>query len=296
MRRVTRPSKKLTAAIGTVVLLSAAIAFVLPEWIFPTQRVLSDAEYRTLFPYRSRYADLESGARIHYVDEGQGPTLLLLHGNPASAFLYRHLISELRGDFRVIAADYPGFGKSKAPAGYGYSAREQAQKMVEFFDHLRLDRAVLMVQDWGGPIGFHLAKARSDRVRGFVIGNTWAWPLAGLRRYELFSTIMGGPIGRGITQAHLGVIHVFLRRGVVKPLAENAYAAYFQPFINGDSTPVTTFPRELIGATPFLEVVEKGLMQLRDKEALIVWGEKDFAFGPDFRKRFETTLSPMALT
>lgn len=273
---------------GIVALLSLVIAFVLPGLLFPAQPRLSEEAYAELFPYESRYLDLESGARVHYVDEGQGPPLLLMHGNPASAFLYRHLIGDLMSDFRVIAFDYPGFGKSLAHDRYGYSAMEQAETALEFFDSLDLQNAVIMMQDWGGPIGFHIVQQRSNRVRGLIIGNTWAWPLAGNLRYEIFSWIMGGPIGRGINRSRIGVVHTFLRRGVVTPLPRDAYAAYFQRFLDGDRTPVTTFPRELVQAEPFLTAIESRLHRIGDIEALIVWGEQDFAFGADFRQRFET--------
>ena len=70
-----------------------------------------------LFPFKSRSAELGSGATIHFIDEGQGPLLLLLHGNPTWSFLYRNIVSGLKDRFRCIAPDYPGFGLSIAPAG-----------------------------------------------------------------------------------------------------------------------------------------------------------------------------------
>ena len=73
-----------------------------------------------LFPYESRFIEL-GGSRVHYVDEGEGPVLLLLHGNPTWSFLYRHLVGRLRHRFRCVALDYPGFGLSTAPPGYGYA-------------------------------------------------------------------------------------------------------------------------------------------------------------------------------
>src|SRR3954451_5489658 len=79
-----------------------------------------------LYPFESHYADVD-GARVHYVDEGSGPTLLLLHGNPTWSFLYRDVIAGLRDCFRCIALDYPGFGLSRAAPGLVYSAAERAR-------------------------------------------------------------------------------------------------------------------------------------------------------------------------
>ncbi len=281
-------SKTWIISLLTILLLSLFIAIALPRLLFPPQPELTEEAYRRLFPYQSRYVDLHNGARVHYVDEGKGATLLLLHGNPTSSFLYRHLIAALRSDYRVVAPDYPGFGRSKAPTEYGFTAQEQADTMVAFFDRLRLDDVVVMVQDWGGPIGFNLVQRRPKRFKGIVIGNTWAWPLEGELRYKLFSWFMGGPIGRWINDRHNGVVHIFLKRGTVKSLDRDAYAGYFQPFLHGDRTPVTVFPRELIAASPFLRTVERGMERLKNNKALIVWGEQDFAFVERERRRFES--------
>src|SRR6185369_4619361 len=78
-----------------------------------------------LYPFESHFAEI-GGARVHYVDEGTGPVLLLLHGNPTWSFLYREIIRDLRSSFRCIAVDYPGFGLSTARAGYGFTPREHS--------------------------------------------------------------------------------------------------------------------------------------------------------------------------
>jgi len=105
-----------------------------------------------LYPFESRYARI-GDARVHYVDEGAGPTLLLLHGNPTWSFLYREIIKELRSQFRCIALDYPGFGLSVAPAGYGFTPAEHADVVEDFVKQLDLGAVTMMVQDWGGPMG-----------------------------------------------------------------------------------------------------------------------------------------------
>ena len=150
-----------------------------------------------LFPVEHRFLDLD-GARIHYVDEGAGDTLLLLHGNPAWCFLYRKIIAALKHDFRCVALDYPGYGMSDAPRDYGFTPGEHSAVLERFVDHLGLRDLTIMVQDWGGPIGFGFAGRRPELVRRFIIGNTFAWPLDDERRIRLFSALMGGPVGRGL--------------------------------------------------------------------------------------------------
>ena len=87
----------------------------------------------SLYPFASRFAEVE-GARVHYLDEGTGPVLLMLHGNPTWSFLYRKLVVGLRDQFRCIAVDYPGFGLSTAPTGYGFTAAEHAKVVAKMRD------------------------------------------------------------------------------------------------------------------------------------------------------------------
>src|SRR4051812_28438464 len=110
-----------------------------------------------LFPFESRFADV-AGARVHYVDEGEGPVLLLVHGNPTWSFLYRDVIRGLRDRFRCIAVDLPGFGLSRpVPPPYSFTPVEHAAVLEQLVVHLDLREATLMVQDWGGPIGMAVA-------------------------------------------------------------------------------------------------------------------------------------------
>src|SRR5215472_18402265 len=103
---------------------------------------------RDLFPVEHRFIDLD-GARIHYVDEGAGEPVLLLHGNPTWSFLYRKIIAGLSDEFRCVALDYPGYGMSDAAPGYGYTPAEHSAVLERFVDELRLTDLTLMVQDWG---------------------------------------------------------------------------------------------------------------------------------------------------
>ena len=141
------------------------------------------------YPFESRWFDSTVGP-VHYVDEGAGPTVLLLHGNPDWSFLYRKIISALLPDVRCVAPDYPGFGLSCHPDGYGYTPGEHAEVVLELVDHLHLTDMVVMGQDWGGPIGMDVASRQPDRVKGLVMGNTWYWPVD-TGPMAIFSRVMG---------------------------------------------------------------------------------------------------------
>jgi haloalkane dehalogenase len=240
-----------------------------------------------LYPFASRFAEAE-GARVHYADEGEGPPLLLLHGNPTWSFLYRDVIRGLSDRFRCIAVDLPGFGLSQAPPGYGFTPAEHARVLERFVTRLDLTGVTMMVQDWGGPIGFSAASRHPDRFERFVIGNTWAWPKADLGT-QAFSRLLGGPIGRRlIVQRNLFVERILPGGVRLRRLPEEVMAAYRGPFPTPASRwPTAVFPREILGSRPFLAEVERGLGALRDRPALLVWPTRDVAFREPERRRWE---------
>ena len=244
-----------------------------------------------LFPVEHRFMDLE-GARIHYVDEGAGRILLLLHGNPSWSFLYRKIIacSKLT---RCVALDYPGYGMSNAALGYGFTPREHSAILENFVDRLRLKGITMMVQDWGGPIGLGFAGRRPGLVSSLVIGNTFAWPLDDQFRIRIFSWFMGGPIGRSLTSAFNFVPKFFFARGLAQKVAPEVRAMYLAPWQERARRAAATIaPRQLIKASPYLREVEASLDKLADRPALIVWGKADFAFGELERSRFEQIFLP----
>ena len=245
-----------------------------------------------LFPFESRFADI-GGAQVHYIDEGEGPVLLCLHGNPTWSFLYRHIVRGLRDQFRCIAVDYPGFGLSTAPAGYRYTTAEHARVVEGFIENLDLREVTLMVQDWGGPIGFWVATRHPDRFRAFVIGNTWAWPISGDRATEWFSKTLGSAgVGGALVRRADIFTNLFMRGGVRrKKLTVDERFMYRRPHPTPESRePVHVMPREILAASDLLTEVERGLERVADKPALIVWGDKDPAFREPQRLRWERTF------
>jgi haloalkane dehalogenase len=240
-----------------------------------------------LYPFESHYADV-AGSRVHYIDEGNGPPLLLLHGNPTWSFLYREIVKGLRDRYRCIAVDHPGFGLSSPPPGYRYTPAEHAEVLEQLVERLDLSDVTMMVQDWGGPIGFAVATRHPERFAAFVIGNTWAWP-KGDPGTQLFSRLLGGAIGRRlILNRNLFVERLLpagVRRGTLPEAVMNAYRGPFPT--PASRRPTAVFPREILASRPFLAEIERRLARLRDRPALIVWPTKDVAFGDRERRRWE---------
>jgi haloalkane dehalogenase len=234
----------------------------------------------TLYPFESRWFDSSRG-RMHYVDEGSGPAIVLCHGNPTWSFLYREIINALRNRFRCIAPDYLGFGLSERPPGFGYTIEEHAQVVGELVDHLGLDGYLTMGQDWGGPISMAVATARADRVRGVVLGNTWFWPAADLPT-KAFSRVMGSfPMQWAILQRNFFVERL-IPAGTATSLSPNVMAHYrgVQPSPEA-RVGVARFPKEILAARPLLERLARDVpAKLGSKPTLLVWGMKDVAFRP----------------
>jgi pimeloyl-ACP methyl ester carboxylesterase len=122
--------------------------------------------------YRSTVVD---GLNIFYREAGPdgAPTILMLHGFPTSSRMYEPLLSRLSDRYHLIAPDYPGFGHSDAPAAdeFSYTFERLAEVMTGFCENLGLRRYVLLMQDYGGPVGFRMALAHPERVAGMIVQN-----------------------------------------------------------------------------------------------------------------------------
>ncbi|MFQ5520889.1 MAG: haloalkane dehalogenase [Candidatus Methylomirabilia bacterium] len=129
-------------------------------------------ENLTGYPFQARYAQV-AGFRVHYVDEGQGEPVLMLHGEPTWSYLYRKMIPLIASRHRAIVPDLVGFGRSdKLPEPSDYSFARHVAWMTDFVEALGLSSITLVGQDWGGLIGLRVAAEHPDRFRALVLMNT----------------------------------------------------------------------------------------------------------------------------
>jgi haloalkane dehalogenase len=239
-----------------------------------------------LYPFEDRWIEID-GSDVHYIDEGSGPPLLLLHGNPTWSFTWREVIKRVSGRYRCIALDYPGFGLS-GPATL--TPPDHARVVAAFVEQLGLNDVTLMFHDWGGPIGMWAAQQAPERYHGFVIGNSWAWPMNRNPGAQAFSRFLGGPVGRYLIKQH----NLFVDRIIPNATKrvgpdERVMEQYRGPFPTPQSREaVAVLPKAIIGETDWLREVERGLSRIDDKPALIVWPTRDQAFREGERKRWES--------
>jgi haloalkane dehalogenase len=221
------------------------------------------------------------GHEMQYVDEGDGPPVLLLHGEPSSSFLWRNVIPPIvAAGHRAIAPDLIGFGRSDKPADVGwYSYDRHVASIERLVEALGLRGITLVVHDWGGPIGLRFAVEHDELVDRLVIldtgigggrppSDTW------LRFREVVRTM-----GAAIDPARL------VESGTVNGLDDDTRAAYAEPFPTPESKAgVLAFP-ELVPAEPDHPNTAP-MTRVRDalrswtKPALIVWGAEDAALPP----------------
>ncbi len=241
------------------------------------------------FPFTSRTVDVGGHARA-YVDEGAGPPVVHVHGNPTWSFYYRSLLAALPGDgLRAVAPDHIGMGRSDKPARdeYPYTLGRRVDDLTAFIDALGFDEPIsLVVHDWGGPIGLSWAVAHPERVRRIVLLNTWAFPLppgtrlpwtlqaarlpvvgdVAVRRFNAFSL---GALALGTGRRWLDAE---ARRGLLAPYdtPEHRVAvhAFVQDIPTGPADPAYAVLERLAARLPLLAGVP----------VQVHWGSKDPVF------------------
>lgn len=254
---------------------------------------------RDEYPFEHRYAELSSG-RMHYVDEGSGEPVLLVHGTPTWSFEYRHLTRALvAAGRRAIAPDHLGFGLSERPAGFAYTPEAHAENLRAFVEQLGLDRFTLVVHDFGGPIGLPLALDGSRRVRALVALNTFAWPLDGDARFLRKAKLAASPFGKFLYRrlnASLKLLmpSVYGERSKLTPEIHRQYLAVF-PDADSRERVLWALACALLGSGHHYASLWERRSVLQRLPALLVWGLRDSAFGPEALARFREAL-PRART
>ncbi len=260
--------------------------------------------YRHLYPFESHWLTVQ-GHRYHYVDEGAGAPIILVHGNPTWSFFFRRLITELRGAYRVIAVDHIGCGLSDKPddSDYPYTLERRVTDLEALLEHLQLgDHLTFGVHDWGGMIGMATALRRPERVARLVVFNTAAFRLPPQKALPLrlailrHLTTLATPLVRGLNAFSYLATHMACATRLA-PDVSRAYRAPYDSWANRIATlrfvqDIPLSPADHSYA--LVQWVEEHLEQVRHIPMLICWGERDFVFDADFlaqwRRRFPEAI------
>ncbi len=247
----------------------------------PDERFASLPDY----PFEPHWLDID-GLRMHYLDEGEGDAVLLLHGEPTWSFLWRRTIAPLARQARVVAPDLIGFGRSDKPTDPGwYSYDGHVASVARLVDGLGLDRLTVVVHDWGGPIGLRFAVEHEHLVERIVILDTG---IAGGKppseRWLRFRDVVrevGGELDIGR----------LVEAGTAQGLTDEVRAAYDAPFPTPESKAgALAFP-ELVPTEPEhpsaapMNAVRDALARW-SKPVLVVWGKDDTVLTPRIAEHF----------
>ena len=223
---------------------------------------------------------------MHYLDEGSGPPLLMVHGNPTWSFYWRHLIAGLRDQYRVIAVDHLGCGLSDKPQDYSYNLQRHTSNLTALLEALELNHVTLMAHDWGGAIGLGTVLARRDRFLRLILFNPAAFPPPFFPWRIRVCRIPW--LGRIAVQGLNVFARAALRMAVQRhdrmtPCVRAGYLAPYDSWAN--RTAIYQFVRDIPWSPrhPTYDVLaglERRLGDLADMPAMFIWGMRDWCFRP----------------
>ncbi|MHA1229562.1 MAG: alpha/beta fold hydrolase [Candidatus Helarchaeota archaeon] len=240
------------------------------------------------FPFKPNYLVI-NGFNMHYVDEGSGEPIVLIHGEPTWGYLYRKFIPILAESNRVIVPDHMGFGKSDVPLDKPYTLAQHIDNLTKLLLNLKLKDITIVVQDWGGPIGFGFAVNNPDLIKRIVIMNTsvgvakenrrlWYEPMVENGTYD---QLMGN-MKIFIPQMMFGTfVKKFSREE--KKIMKKAYTAPFpsEEYCIG----AKAFPKDIPKgkthpSSKIMQEIRDKLPLLSNKPKILIWGMKDIIFPP----------------
>jgi haloalkane dehalogenase len=255
--------------------------------------------FRGLYPFESHFFD-RHGLRYHYLDEGEGPPVVMVHGNPTWSFHYRDLVRALRDRCRVVVPDHIGCGLSDKPGDdrYVYRLASRIDDLEALLESLGVVRGVtLVVHDWGGAIGLGWAARHPERLARLVILNTAAfplpegrklpWPLGLVRDSRAMGWLVQG------ANAFAGIAAWVAPKSRLPAEVRRAYLAPYDSWQHRIATlrfvqDIPLGPRDPSWAT--LLEIHAGLAHFRDTPALICWGGRDFVFDEHFLRQWQVEL------
>jgi haloalkane dehalogenase len=244
----------------------------------------------SLYPFADHFLD-RGGLRLHYIDEGQGEPVVMLHGNPTWSFHFRVLVLALRDRYHVVVPDHMGMGLSDKPddSRYRYRLQSRADDLAALLDHLGLVRRVtLIMHDWGAMIGMAWAVRFPERVARLVLLNGAAFHVPPDAHVPAALHLVRN---RALGALALRSSDFFIRTAARtcctrRPLPGEVLDAYLAPYATwADRIALLRFPQDvpLVASDPsygLVSTIEAGLEQFRQTPTMICWGDRDVVFPP----------------
>ena len=261
--------------------------------------MVSENGWRTLYPFRSHFFTT-GGHRLHYLDEGNGDSVVMVHGNPTWSFYFRNLVHALSPTHRCIVPDHVGCGLSDKPGDdeYDFRLESRVRDLERLLDALGLDRITLVLHDWGGMIGMAVAHRNPHRISRLVITNTAAFgppdgkPIPIRLRLIRDLAPLAAPAVLGGNAFARGALWMAAHHRLAPAVQAGLVAPYDRPR-NRLATLRFVQDIPLVPGDPsydLVQEVDQNLHQFRDRPLLLLWGRHDFVFDRDYfaewRRRF----------
>lgn len=225
---------------------------------FSTAVLAQSAETRGVaisaeFPYEHQFVEV-LGNNIAYIEDGEGPVVLFIHGNPTSSYLWRNIIPHVSDDHRAIALDLIGMGSSDKP-DIGYTLQDHYAHVEGFIEALELEDVILVLHDWGGALGTLYAADHPGNVRAVVMMEAAAPPALPVPSWdavpnpqirEMFQAFRDPNIGPQMILEQNFFVETVLPNSVARPLTDEEMAVYRAPYPTPESRkPVLVWPNEI---------------------------------------------------
>lgn len=246
--------------------------------------------FKELYPFKSNYIKIKD-YNYHYIDEGEGPVILMLHGNPTWSFYYRELIKEFSKNYRVIAPDHLGCGLSDKPQDYPYKLDSHIDNVEKLVLSLKIKKLILLVHDWGGAIGMGFAVRHPKNISSLIILNSSAFSLHRIpfRINILRTPVLGEFMIRGLNLFCLAATCMT----TTKKMPKDVIDGYLKPYNSYKNRIAVSRFVEDIPMEPedqsyeLLIEIERSLWLMRENPVCIIWGMKDWCFNTAFLKRWK---------
>ncbi|MGB0894497.1 MAG: alpha/beta fold hydrolase [Parashewanella sp.] len=253
-----------------------------------------------LIPFNNHYLD-RNGHKLHYINEGQGEPVVMVHGNPSWCYYYRNLVAQLSSNYQCIVPDHIGAGLSDKPddTDYDYTLASRINDLDALLEHLDVKKEItLVVHDWGGMIGMGYAARYPDRIKRLVILNTAAFHLPKTKILPIplwicRNTLLGTILVRGFNAFSSIASYVGVKRAPMSKDVREAYVAPFNSWANRISTlrfvqdiPLSDKDRNY----DLVSDISNSLDKFKTTPSLICWGLKDFVFDKHFLGQWRQRL------
>ena len=232
---------------------------------------------KSLFPFESKWLKI-GGNDVHYIDEGMGEVILFCHPPISSSFMYRHLIKSLAKNFRCVSPDFPGFGLSRAHAGYSPSIESQAEIVEQLLKTLQLHSVYLVMQEVGGHSAMSVFLKYPQWLKGIILTDTIIFPVSQYPKISRMLNIVDGGIFNFFNSNFNVLIRMLTSSAVKKRKMNNEEKETYKAMFNSKRArrESTAMLHQLAESETLLSLIQQAFeTDFNNMPALLIYGDED---------------------